>query len=120
VKFGSLPGQGSLVSNDIYGINDLVGFEVHRDVPFPATRFGGNNTSRYNYKINTSNHANDWYYMNIPYKYIDGKNRVDYLIDEAINSGSKLLITVPMIGWIAGKRAYKPQLEYAPDYLINH
>ena len=45
--------------------------------------------------------------MNIPYKYLDEKNRVDYLIDEAINSGSKLLITVPMIGWIAGKRSYK-------------
>ncbi len=106
VEFQSL-GQGKAVSNDIYGINDLISFKVNRAVQFPVTRFGGNHTSRYNYKINTSNHAKDWYFMNIPYDYIDGKNHVDHLIDEAIRSGSKLLITIPMIGWVAGKRSYK-------------
>ena len=95
------------ISNQIYGINDQVSFDVSKDLKFPAIRWGGNHTTRYNYKINTSNHAADWFFMNILYSYEEGKSNVDLLIDEAIKNKAKLLITIPMIGWVASKREYK-------------
>ena len=97
-------GASGEVNNEIYGINDLVSYTVNKDLNFTAIRFGGNNSSRYNYQTNSSNHANDWFYMNVAYEYKSGESYVDRLITQAIKNDSSLLITVPMIGWITKDR----------------
>ena len=90
-------GASGEVNNEIYGINDLVSYTVNKDLNFTAIRFGGNNSSRYNYQTNSSNHANDWFYMNVAYEYKSGESYVDRLITQAIKNDSSLLITVPRL-----------------------
>src|SRR5438270_6920289 len=36
-----------------------------RDLRVPTNRMGGNNTSRYNWKLNADNRANDWFFESI-------------------------------------------------------
>ena len=36
-----------------------------QDLNVPLNRYGGNNTSRYNWQLNADNRANDWYYQSI-------------------------------------------------------
>ena len=35
------------------------------DLNVPLNRYGGNNTSRYNWQLNADNRANDWYFESI-------------------------------------------------------
>src|SRR6185295_15393219 len=35
------------------------------DLNAPIDRYGGNTSSSYNWQLNASNHANDWYYESI-------------------------------------------------------
>ena len=37
-----------------------------RELRLPVRRWGGNATTRYNWQNDTSNHASDWYFENIP------------------------------------------------------
>src|SRR5262245_59836713 len=36
------------------------------DLNVPLNRYGGNNSSRYNWQINADNRAQDWYFESIP------------------------------------------------------
>jgi hypothetical protein len=36
------------------------------DLNSPLNRNGGNNTTRYNWQLNTDNRGNDWYYVPSP------------------------------------------------------
>lgn len=66
----------------------------------PTTRrWGGNPTSRYNWRINSWNTAQDWYFRNIE----TGKGFVferDFIVE---NTKKKILsnVTLPLLGWVA-------------------
>jgi hypothetical protein len=91
------------ISPYIYGMNAYT-FDNSVDGPAKPTvlRWGGNNTSRYNYQNGYTNSASDWYFENQPNATNQGPTgefndlvSLDQSI-EAITLG-----TVPVLGWVA-------------------
>jgi hypothetical protein len=61
----SLTAGRHAISRDIYGMN-FAPAGLERQLKLPVVRWGGNATTRYNYLLDTANHASDWYFENIP------------------------------------------------------
>jgi hypothetical protein len=91
----------------IYGANsydlDPVTLKLAR---FGSDRWGGNSTTRYNYKLNITNAGFDWFFEN---KANASQNHPEFgdfndqfMLDKA--SGAKTICTVPVIGWVARTR----------------
>jgi hypothetical protein len=87
-----------VVSSEIYGINYHDTRPIELDLPFPVERWGGNNTTRYNWELDVANRASDWFFMNFPYHNGEG-NEADKMIDRVTDYGGKVLLTLPTIGW---------------------
>ncbi|MET0402578.1 MAG: glycoside hydrolase family 44 protein, partial [Cystobacter sp.] len=121
----SQPGHG--ISPLIYGIafsNLRELKEQHQwDLGATARRWGGNASSRYNWKIgNVWNTANDWFFRNV----VLG-TRSDYTADTFLQTnlqkGLQSALTVPMIGWVAKdatstsfpRSLFGPQQKMDPD-----
>jgi len=50
---------------NIYGVAHATTAQLN-DLNSPLNRNGGNNTTRYNWQLNTDNRGNDWYYVPSP------------------------------------------------------
>jgi Glycoside hydrolase family 44 len=105
------------ISDAIYGVcglphNQLVEFGV------PVTRWGGNPSSRYNWKLNVDAAGNDWYFKNRG-QLITRLSDTGYLKLIQTNQafGATAYITVPMIGWVAkDNSSYSfPVAKYGPQ-----
>lgn len=91
------------ISPDIYGMNAFsMPPSEAKAVNLPVDRWGGDATTRYNYQLDVTNAASDWYFENS----VSGKGTQDNSafnaqveLDESV--GSKTLGTVPVMGWIA-------------------
>lgn len=87
----------------VYGINfgDLA---QHQELRFPLRRWGGNATTRYNFKSDVGNHAFDYFFQNVPEGADPGTlpvgSTADRFIDETLTHGGEVLLTVPTIGWV--------------------
>ena len=98
------------INADIYGMN-FPDAGLAAELRLPVGRWGGNATTRYNWQTDTSNHANDWYFENIPNDNAnpaalpDGSSS-DQFIDQNRSTGTDTLLTVPLIGWTPHGRAY--------------
>lgn len=71
-------------------------------------RQGGNNFTRYNWKVNTDNIDNDWYFESLPGWFLGspGPNltpghQADTFIADTKAAGGQPMITIPMLGWVA-------------------
>jgi len=100
VDFGN---QTHPISPLIYGMNAYA-FVNSVEGPAYATviRWGGDNTSRYNYQLGVTNSASDWYFENQTNAYDVGPTgEFNDLVnsDKAINAIT--LGTVPVLGWVA-------------------
>lgn len=90
-------------SRDIFGVaygNDAR-FE---QMGYTVRRWGGNATTRYNWRVDVHNTANDWFYENIPGASDRSQvpplgNAADAYIATTLAAGAKPLITIPTIGW---------------------
>ena len=71
------------------------------DLNVPVNRYGGNNTSRYNWQINADNRGWDWYFQSIPEARSTPGERGHTFISSTRAGGAEPLLTVPMIGWVA-------------------
>jgi len=91
------------INPEIYGINYDDMHPTASTLKFPVQRWGGNNTTRYNWQLNVANRANDWYFINYPYekdpREEPGSSVTDQLITSVNGQGGKVLLTVPTIGW---------------------
>ena len=67
----------------------------------PLDRFGGNSTTRYNWKQNADNRANDWFFQSIADPDPTPGGVVAKFVAEAQAAGAAPMITVPAIGWVA-------------------
>jgi len=67
----------------------------------PINRSGGNNTSRYNWQINASNHDSDWYFESIGESSSVAGEAGDTFISNSKTSGAQPMITIPMVGYVA-------------------
>lgn len=70
------------------------------DSGLSVVRWGGNATSRYNWKLFTYNAANDWYYEDFNYSEIGDGDSAKFITDVK-NAGSHPLMTMVMLPWVA-------------------
>lgn len=75
--------------------------EQLRDLNAPLNRMGGNNTSRYNWKLNADNRGNDWFFESIPDDNATPGERGDSFVTRSLAGGAQPMLTVPMLDWIA-------------------
>src|SRR5258707_1007294 len=71
------------------------------DLNVPRNRYGGNNSSRYNWQINGDNRGQDWYFESIGDSSSVAGERGDTFIANSRAGGAQAMITVPIIAWIA-------------------
>jgi hypothetical protein len=85
------------ISPDIYGMNGAEA-AFAAEIGLPVARWGGNASSRYNFRNHTYNTGSDWYFENI----VAGpENTVEAFVERNRARGTKQIVTVPMIGWVA-------------------
>ncbi|MFD1047024.1 glycoside hydrolase family 44 protein, partial [Kibdelosporangium lantanae] len=85
------------ISNDIYGLNGgdpAFNAEIGQSV----ARWGGNATSRYNFRNRTYNTGSDWYFENIV---ADEAHSVEGMVKSNLDRGIKPVVAVPLVGWVA-------------------
>ena len=70
------------------------------DSGLTVVRWGGNATSRYNWKLFTYNAANDWYYEDFNYTEIGDADSAKFIADVK-KAGSAPLMTMVMLPWVA-------------------
>src|SRR5262249_45250041 len=93
----------------IYGMNyadPALAAELH----LPVNRWGGNSTTRYNWQNDTSNHASDWYFENIPEDnsnpgQLPNGSAADRFVSTNRAGRTDTIMTVPLIGWTPSQRA---------------
>lgn len=85
---------------DIYGLNFATTAQL-QELRVTVNRSGGNTTTRYNWKQNAANHANDWYYESLEHGPAMAGAEVDDFIAATKAGGAHPMITIPMIGWVA-------------------
>lgn len=87
----------------IYGMNAFqLASTAAADANITIDRWGGDATSRYNYKLDVTSSASDWYFENhvgSTGQQDTGQFNQQVLADQAI--GAKTLGTVPVLGWVA-------------------
>jgi hypothetical protein len=91
------------ISPYIYGMN---GYTLQpgaaKTVNLPVDRWGGDATSRYNYQLDVTNSAGDWYFENNQAgsgQQATGAFNTQVSQDASI--GAKTMGTVPVLGWVA-------------------
>ncbi|GEM46760.1 glycoside hydrolase family 44 protein [Deinococcus cellulosilyticus] len=96
------------ISPNIYGIS-FAGETLAKDLKLPVRRWGGNRTSRFNYKVDADATASDWYFEGYPVAnsnpgILPKGNAVDLFVQQDRRTGTASLITVPMIGYVTRDR----------------
>ncbi|MEZ4710948.1 MAG: glycoside hydrolase family 44 protein [Caldilineaceae bacterium] len=98
--------QRKPISDNIYGLHYTVDENFAREIDLPLRRWGGNITTRYNWQINATNHASDWFFHNNSnYDAITGNEiTADQWVARNNATGAASLITLPMAGYVAKDR----------------
>jgi len=99
-----------LINPDIYGMN-FADAALATELQLPINRWGGNGTTRYNWQLDTANHASDWYFENIPKAVatpaaLPVGSAADQFIQQNLRTGTASIMTMPMIGWTPKSREY--------------
>lgn len=106
------------ISPDIYGINFYwsVGSPANPALVAAAAamrptlrRWGGNNTSTYNWQLDVDNLDADWFYEVLPDTSVDASklpagSSFNAYADQARTTGGRILATVPILGWLPNAR----------------
>lgn len=98
------------LSPGIFGLNfeDMPSAESSK-INVPIKRWGGNQMTRYNWQLNTTNRGGDWYFLNVPYdnedpSTIPEQSLSDRFIEDSLNTNTDVLIQIPTIGWTPKSR----------------
>jgi hypothetical protein len=102
------------ISPLIYGVAFAASSSQLQDLNTPLHRSGGNAETRYNWQINATSHAADWYFESIADANTVGGDGDDF-IQESKNAGAQAMLTVPIIGWVA---KLGPNRSILPSYSI--
>jgi len=91
------------ISPYIYGMNAYsMKTSVAKAINLPVDRWGGDATSRYNYVLDVSSSASDWYFEN--YTQATGQQNTggfNAQVESDATVGAKTMGTVPVLGWVA-------------------
>jgi hypothetical protein len=91
------------ISPHIYGMN-FTDEALAAELRLPVRRWGGNATTRYHFRYDTTNRASDWFFENIeepndnPAALPDGSS-TDRFVDQDRRTGTASVLTLPLIGW---------------------
>jgi len=85
------------ISPYVYGGNGFTSVSQLSDLGLPFVRWGGNQTSNYNWQLHTYNSGADWYFEDFT---LGGDDSVQFITD-AQTAGSTPLTTMPMMSWVA-------------------
>jgi hypothetical protein len=88
------------ISPYVYGGSYPQNAAAITDSGLTVVRWGGNSTSRYNWKLGTTNAANDYYYEDFSYSEI-GDSDSSKFIQDVKAAGSHPLMTMVMLPWVA-------------------
>jgi uncharacterized protein (TIGR03382 family) len=93
------------ISDDIYGMN-FADESLAQDVHLSVDRWGGNATSRYNWQVNVGNAGADYYFIvqNLSSSTTPGAD-ADAFVDQDRRTGTRSILTIPLIPWIAKGRS---------------
>ena len=88
------------INPNIYGLAYASSTQL-QDLNVPLNRYGGNNTTRYNWQINGDNRGQDWYFESIGDTSSVAGERGNTFIANTRAGGAQAMITIPIIGWVA-------------------
>ncbi|HUO57151.1 MAG TPA: glycoside hydrolase family 44 protein, partial [bacterium] len=90
------------ISPYIYGFN-YMSTEALEKTGGALNRWGGNDTTGYNWKDDADNHGSDWFFLNTggPVGIAEKDKRYYKFIQETLAAGSDAIITIPITGWVA-------------------
>jgi hypothetical protein len=100
--------QTHAISPLIYGMNFYtLNSQAAKDVRLSVDRWGGDATTRYNYLLDITNSANDWYFETDPNSNAAYPDVSDFNSQVAADksNGTLTLGTVPLIGWTTRRPA---------------
>ncbi len=97
------------INPNIYGVAYASTADLN-DLNVPLNRYGGNNTTRYNWQLNADNRGNDWYYESIGDSSAVAGERGDTFVATTRAGGAQPMLTVPMIDWVAKLGANRAKL----------
>jgi uncharacterized protein (TIGR03437 family) len=109
------------ISPDIYGINFYWSVDDSNSNPIPALvaaapvlrptvrRWGGNNTSTYQWQLDVDNIDSDWFFEVLPAAVPDvsklpAGGSFNAFADQVRTTGGKILATMPILGWLPKAR----------------
>ena len=104
----------------IYGIAYGTTAQLN-DLNVPLNRYGGNNSSRYNWQLNADNRGQDWYFESIPESSATPGERGNTFISTTQAGGARPMITIPLLDWVGklgsnrSKLASFSQAKYGPQ-----
>ena len=84
----------------IYGVAHATTAEL-QELNAPLHRYGGNNTSRYNWQLNADNRGADWYFQSIPESSVTPGQRGDDFVLTSRAADAEPMITIPIIEYVA-------------------
>ena len=100
---------GFPISAHIYGIN-FADPALINALGLGVNRWGGNATTRYNWQLDTSNRAGDWFFENIPNgappSQLPDGSAANAFVADSRNAGADAIMTMPLIGWTPKDRTY--------------
>jgi hypothetical protein len=82
----------------VYGVNWADAAELAA-LNVPLHRWGGNSTTRHNWKTNGDNRGSDWYFESIPGSGAQGAAFDDF-VQLSRQNGAEPMVTIPLIGWV--------------------
>jgi hypothetical protein len=88
------------ISSYVYGGAYPQDLPTVTDSGLTVVRWGGNSTSRYNWKLFTYNAANDYFFEDFNYSEIGDTDSSKFITDVK-NAGSHPLMTMVMLPWVA-------------------
>jgi hypothetical protein len=96
------------ISPLIYGMN-FPDEALRKDLGLTIQRWGGNATTRYNWKLDISNRASDWFFENYPndnanVAALPEGSSSDQFVDLGRAAGMQTILTIPLIGWTPKSR----------------
>ena len=88
------------INPNIYGLAYASTTQL-QDLNVPLNRYGGNNTTRYNWQVNGDNRGQDWYFESLGDTSSVAGERGNTFIANTRAGGAQAMITIPIIGWVA-------------------
>jgi hypothetical protein len=111
---------GNPINPDIYGMNNYtLDASAAKAANITVDRFGGDATSRYNYLLDVTNAASDWYFENgTGATGVEATSEFNAQVASDASMGAKTLGTVDVLGWVAknGTSCSFPASTYPNQY----